>query len=190
MNSMDKLDLNLMPIALALYDELSVSRAAQKLGMSQPAVSMALRRMRTAFNDPLFIRAPRGVTPTPRAHALVRAVRPVVAHLQDALRTGETFHPQLDARPFSFALSDVGEMVFLPRLLERLRALASNSMIRSLSMPPSQLAQDLESGEVDLAIGYFPDLGNNSFFQQRLFMHHFDIGEPVGCRQPPQALGR
>ena len=158
MNSMDKLDLNLMPIALALYDELSVSRAAQKLGMSQPAVSMALRRMRTAFNDPLFIRAPRGVTPTPRAHALVRAVRPVVAHLQDALRTGETFHPQLDARPFSFALSDVGEMVFLPRLLERLRALASNSMIRSLSMPPSQLAQDLESGEVDLAIGYFPDL--------------------------------
>ena len=173
MNSMDKLDLNLMPIALALYDELSVSRAAQKLGMSQPAVSMALRRMRTAFNDPLFIRAPRGVTPTPRAHALVRAVRPVVAHLQDALRTGETFHPQFDARPFSFALSDVGEMVFLPRLLERLRALAPNSMIRSLSMPPSQLAQDLESGEVDLAIGYFPDLGNNSFFQQRLFTHHF-----------------
>ena len=173
MNSTDKLDLNLVPIALALYDELSVSRAAQKLGMSQPAVSMALRRMRATFNDPLFIRAPRGVTPTPRAHALVRAVRPVVTHLQDALRTGETFRPQLDARPFSFALSDVGEMVFLPKLLERLRELASNSMIKSVSMPPQQLAQGLESGEIDLAIGYFPDLANNSFFQQRLFTHHF-----------------
>ncbi len=170
---MDRLDLNLVPIAVALYDELNVSRAAQKLGMSQPAVSMALRRMRATFNDPLFIRAPRGVTPTPRAHALVRAVRPVVTHLQDALRTGETFRPELDSRPFSFALSDVGEMVFLPKLLERLRSVAPNSMIRSVSTPPAQLAQGLESGEIDLAIGYFPDLTKNSFFQQRLFTHHF-----------------
>ena len=170
---MDRLDLNLVPIAVALYDELSVSRAAQKLGMSQPAVSMALRRMRAAFNDPLFIRAPRGVTPTPRAHALIRAARPVVTHLQDALRTGETFRPALDTRPFSFALSDVGEMVFLPRLLERLRSVAPNSMVRSISMPPHQLSQGLEMGDIDLAIGYFPDLGNSSFFQQRLFTHHF-----------------
>ena len=56
-------DLNLLPIAFALYDELSVSRAARLLGMSQPAVSMALKRMRLAFDDPLFIRVPSGVTP-------------------------------------------------------------------------------------------------------------------------------
>ena len=62
---LNKVDLNLLPIALALYDELSVSRAAQALGMSQPAVSMALRKMRSTFNDPLFVRAPRGITPTP-----------------------------------------------------------------------------------------------------------------------------
>jgi DNA-binding transcriptional LysR family regulator len=55
-----KVDLNLLPIALALYDELSVSRTAQKLGMSQPAVSMALRKLRVAFSDPLFIRASKG----------------------------------------------------------------------------------------------------------------------------------
>jgi DNA-binding transcriptional LysR family regulator len=169
----NRLDLNLVPIAVALYDELNVSRAAQKLGMSQPAVSMALRRMRTTFNDPLFVRAPRGMTPTPRAHALIRAARPVVTHLLDALRSGEMFRPELDTRPYSFALSDVGEMVFLPKLLERLRALAPNSMVRSISMPPHELTMAFERGEVDLAIGYFPDLGNNSFFQQRLFTHHF-----------------
>src|SRR6266496_6204377 len=158
---MDRLDLNLVPIAVALYDELNVSRAAQKLGMSQPAVSMALRRMRATFNDPLFIRAPRGVTPTPRAHALVRAVRPVVTHLQDALRTGETFRPELDSRPFSFALSDVGEMVFLPKLLERLRSVAPNSMIRSVSTPPAQLAQGdrkstrLNSSHVEISYAVF-----------------------------------
>jgi DNA-binding transcriptional LysR family regulator len=173
MTIMDRIDLNLVPIAVALYDELNVTRAAEKLGMSQPAVSMALRRMRTAFNDPLFIRAPRGVTPTPRAHALVRAARPVVSHLQEALRTGEMFRPELDSRPLGFALSDVGEMVFLPKLLERLRRVAPNSMIRSASAPPAQLEQGLERGEIDLAIGYFPDLARNSFFQQRLFTHHF-----------------
>jgi DNA-binding transcriptional LysR family regulator len=168
-----KLDLNLIPVALALYDELSVSRAAQTLGMSQPAVSMALRKMRATFNDPLFIRASRGVTPTPRAHALIRAARPLFANVQEALLAEENFDPRLSNRAFTFALSDVGEMVFLPKLLERLRAAAPNAMLQSVSMPPEQLAQGLESGDIDLAVGYFPDLNKGSFFQQRLFTHHF-----------------
>jgi len=64
-------------------------------------------------------------------------------------------------------------MVFLPKLLERLRAQAPNAPIRSVSMPPHQIAEGLESGEIDLTIGYFPDLTRQSFFQQRLFTHHF-----------------
>ena len=170
---MNKVDLNLLPIALALYDELSVSRAARELGMSQPAVSMALRKMRATFNDPLFVRAPRGITPTPRAHALVAFARPLVTGLQEGLLTEEQFNPGVSTRPFTFALSDVGEMVFLPRILERLRSQAPNTGIRSVSMPPDQIAQGLEKGEIDLTIGYFPDLIRQSFFQQRLFTHHF-----------------
>ena len=170
---MNKVDLNLLPIALALYDELSVSRAARELGMSQPAVSMALRKMRATFNDPLFVRAPHGITPTPRAHALVAFARPLVTGLQEGLLTEEQFNPGVSTRPFTFALSDVGEMVFLPRILERLRSQAANAGIRSVSMPPDQIAQGLEKGEIDLTIGYFPDLIRQSFFQQRLFTHHF-----------------
>src|SRR5437660_12041231 len=117
---LNKVDLNLLPIALALYDELSVSRAAQALGMSQPAVSMALRKMRATFNDPLFVRAPRGITPTPRAHALIAVARPLVSQLRQGLLAEEQFNPGVSTRPFTFALSDVGEMVFLPRLHERL----------------------------------------------------------------------
>src|SRR5437764_10831661 len=93
--SMDRLDLNLVPIATALYDELSVSRAAQKLGMSQPAVSMALRKLRAAFNDPMFVRAAKGITPTPRAHALVRAARPLLTGLQDSVLAQEHFNRAL-----------------------------------------------------------------------------------------------
>jgi DNA-binding transcriptional LysR family regulator len=170
---LEKVDLNLLPIALALYDELSVSRAARTLGMSQPAVSMALRKMRSTFNDPLFIRAPGGITPTPRAHALVEVARPLVARLHEGLLAETHFDPIVSTRPFTFALSDVGEMVFLPKLLERLRAKAPLAPIRSVSMPPQQIAEGLEKGGIDLAIGYFPDLADQSFFQQRLFTHHF-----------------
>ncbi len=169
----NKFDMNLLPIALALYDELSVSRAARRLGMSQPAVSMALRKMRTAFNDPMFIRTARGITPTPRAHALIEVARPLFTSVQETLLADENFDPGMTSRPFVFALSDVGEMVFLPRLLERLRSAAPQATIKSISMPPDQLAVALEVGDVDLAIGYFPDLKRSNFFQQRLFTHHF-----------------
>jgi DNA-binding transcriptional LysR family regulator len=170
---MHKVDLNLFPILLALYDELSVSRAARELSMSQPAVSMALRKMRSTFNDPLFVRAAKGMTPTPRAHALVAIARPLVTRVQEGVLAEEEFDPGASTRPFTFALSDVGEMVFLPKLLERLREQAPNAPVRSVSMPPHQIAEGLEEGEIDLTLGYFPDLNRQSFFQQRLFTHHF-----------------
>jgi len=169
----NKLNLDLLPIVFALYDERSVSAAAKTLGMSQPAVSMALRKLRAHFNDPLFIRSVRGVEPTPRTHALVRASRPLVAQLQRDLHSEQTFDAARSTRAFSFALSDVGEMVFLPRLIGRLRAEAPSCAVRSVSMPPQQIARGLEKGEIDLAVGYFPDLVQSHFFQQRLFTHRF-----------------
>ena len=109
------LDLNLLPIAFALYDELSVSRAARVLGMSQPAVSMALRRMRETLDDPLFIRVPSGIVPTPRAHAIIQTARPLVQRLREDLVKGQAFDPATSTETFTLALSDVGEMAFLPR---------------------------------------------------------------------------
>jgi DNA-binding transcriptional LysR family regulator len=169
----EKLNLNLLPIVFALYDERSVSGAAKALGMSQPAVSMALRKLRGHFSDPLFIRTARGVQPTSRAHAVVKASRPLVTRLQEDLVFEQTFDAARTTRAFAFALSDVGEIAFLPRLIECLRAAAQHCAIRSMSMPPQHIARGLENGEIDLAVGYFPDLVHNSFFQQRLFTHHF-----------------
>jgi DNA-binding transcriptional LysR family regulator len=166
-------DLNLLPIAFALYDELSVSRAARLLGMSQPAVSMALRRMREAFDDPLFIRVPNGIAPTPRAHAIIQAARPLVERLQEDLLKGQTFDPQTSTRAFTLALSDVGEMAFLPLVSHRLRAQAQQCAIRSVSVPASQLAHELEKGEVDAAVGYFPTLTSKNFRQRRMSTHRF-----------------
>lgn len=166
-------DLNLLPIAFALYDELSVSRAARLLGMSQPAVSMALRRMRETFDDPLFIRVPGGIAPTPRAHAIIQAARPLVGRLQEDLLKGQTFDPATSTRPFTLALSDVGEMAFLPLVFGPLRAQAPHCAIRSVSVPAAQLAHEMEKGEIDVAVGYFPPLMSKNFRQRRLSSHGF-----------------
>ena len=168
-----RLDLNLLPIAVALYEERGVSRTATRLGMSQPAVSAALARLRKAFDDPLFVRTAHGMEPTPRAQALIAPAREVLSRVERDVLPGLAFDPATADVTFTFALSDVGEMVFLPRILERIQRLAPLASLRSVTPAPSNLREDLETGEIDLAVGYFPDLETNNFFQQRLFTHHF-----------------
>ena len=170
---MNTFDLNLLPVALAIYEERSVSGAARRLGMSQPAVSVALNKLRTALGDPLFVRTARGMEPTPRAATLISPTRDILQRLQSDVLASEQFNPASTDRRFTLALSDIGEMTFLPRLLERLRRDAPNASICSVSMSPPELQLALEQGEVDLAVGYFPDLKNRNFFQQRLFSHSF-----------------
>jgi len=166
-------DLNLLPIAVALYDELNVSRAARQLGMSQPAVSKALRRLRETFNDPLFVRSPSGIVPTPRAHAIVRAARPHLQHLQGDLLKGEHFDPAASTRPFTVAVSDVAEMAFFPSIVEHFRAHAPKCLVSTVSVSDSQLTQGLETGDIDLAAGYFPALALRNFRSRRLSRHGF-----------------
>lgn len=170
---MKDFDLNLLRIVVALYDAGSVGRAAQALGMSQPAVSAALARLRKSFGEPLFVRTARGMSPTARAHALAASARDVLSRVAADVLSETSFDPGTTTTTFTFALSDVGEMVFLPKIVERLQRQAPGASIRSMSLPPAQLEQVLESGEADLAIGYFPDLKSSAFFQQRLFTHRF-----------------
>jgi len=167
------LDLNLLPLAIALYDELSVSRAARQLRMSQPGVSKALRRLREIFDDPLFIRGPNGIVPTPRAHAIIRAARPHLQRLQEDLLKGEQFDPATSTRPIVLGLSDIAEMAFLPSILEHLRGRAPRCPVRTVSTPDAELAVGLEHGDVDVAAGYFPTLAQRNFRQRRLSRHGF-----------------
>jgi DNA-binding transcriptional LysR family regulator len=170
---MKNLDLNLLPIAVALYEELSVSRAAQRLGMSQPGVSRALRRLRETFDDPLFVRRTVGMAPTPRAHAIVRAARPHIQHLQDDLVKNEDFDPAVTSQPITLAISDVAELAFFPSVIDHFRKQAPKCPVRTVSLTGTELADGLESGAVDVAAGYFPSLALRSFRQRRVSKHGF-----------------
>ncbi|WP_025100776.1 LysR family transcriptional regulator [Burkholderia sp. A1] len=170
---MSELDLNLIPYLVALDETRNVSRAGDLLGVSQPRVSAALGRLREHFGDPLFVRTSRGMEPTPRALALVPAARDALAQIRRGLVAPHDFDPATDTSTFSIALSDVGEIVFLPRLLQELARRAPRANLRSVSLPHAEIERGLEAGGVDLAVGYFPDLGGSNFFQQRLFTHRF-----------------
>jgi len=166
-------DLNLLTVLVAIKATGSASEAAVQLGISQPSVSGALAKLRVHYNDPLFLRSRSGMVPTPRGLKLATAAADVLKDLESRLQVEDSFDPKHEARPYTFALSDVGEIVFLPVLLKRLREHSPDTMVRSVTMRPSEVSTALQSGEVDLAIGYFPDLRSADFLQQLLFTHHF-----------------
>src|SRR5258706_6607214 len=167
------IDLDLLEVLVALYDQRTVSRAARSLDRSQPATSAALARLRGHFDDPLYYRAGNVMRTTPRAEAAVVSARSVL-NLVDSLSHPQTkFDPNASARPVTLAMSDVGEVIFLPTILQILRTLMPNAMVRSVSMSAPSVADGLEKGEIDLAVGYFPDLTGGNFLQQVLFRDSF-----------------
>lgn len=168
-----KLDLNLLRVAVTLLEAGSVSQAARQLGISQPSVSESLAKLRDHFDDALFVRSPRGMSPTPRGAEIANAAREILMHVEQKLGARVPFDPARAHRPFTFAMSDVGEMVFLPKLSRTLAKHSPDTPVRSVSMPPQQLTKAMQDGDVDLAVGYFPDLKGSDFYQKRLFTHHF-----------------
>ena len=168
-----KPDLNLLPIMVALYDELNVSGAGRRLGMSQPSVSKALRRLRDSFDDPLFVRGPKGLVPTPRAHAIVRAARPHLRHLQEDLLKEEDFSPATSTKPITLAVSDIAEMAFYPAIIEHFRRHAPKCAVTTVAASDDELAHGLEAGEIDLAAGYHPALSRRNFRKRLLSRHGF-----------------
>lgn len=168
-----KQDLNQLWVLAALGRTRHVEQAAQQLGMTQPGVSNALKRMRQQFNDPLFVRTGRGMEPTPRGLQLIATAREILKQYEQQMLGSVEFDPATTDTELRFAMSDIGEMVFLPRILEHLRVNAPHASVRAVNLSPEALAQALEEGGADIALGYFPDFKGANFFQQRLFSHSF-----------------
>jgi DNA-binding transcriptional LysR family regulator len=161
-------DLNLLRTFEAIYATGSVSRAAQRLGLSQPTVSHALRRLRMLHRDPLFVRTRHGVAPTVRADRLAAAVARALHILDGALRDGERYEPATSTRTFRLHMSDIGETVFLPRLMSALAREAPGVTLEVHQVDPPDIGAALEDGRLDLALGSLPDLAGG----ERTFLLH------------------
>lgn len=167
------IDLNLLVVFDALLRTRSVSRAARELRMSQPATSLALNRLRKTFGDPLFVRTSRGIHPTPFSEAMAAPLEAIIDRIRADLLQQPTFDPATAQRAVTLNMHDIGELVFLPRILERLSIEAPGIQLRTVNLAATELERALRTGEVDLALGHFPELVSAALYQQRLFTHAF-----------------
>ena len=166
------IDLNLLVVFNQLLTERKVSAVAERLGLSQPAVSNALRRLRALLDDPLFVRTGRGMEPTPFALQLAEPVAYALGTLHHALNQPQRFDPATSQRSFTLAMTDIGEIYFLPVLMEALARAAPGVRISTVRDTGARLRDEMESGAVDLAIGLLPAL-QAGFFQRRLFRQRY-----------------
>lgn len=168
-----ELDLNLLRILVALDRTRNVSRAAAMLGMSQPGFSSALARLRARFHDELFVRGPGGMVPTSRAQRMIQPAADVLAQVTQEILGQPAFDPATTDTEFRLAMADVAEVIYLPRLLRHFAERAPGARVRTHSLPTEALQQAMSAGEIDLAVGYFPDLDKQSFFHQQLYGHTY-----------------
>lgn len=184
-------DLNLLRVFAAVYAERNVSRAASVLGLTQPAISNALIRLRRSCDDSLFERTRAGMEPTALAQQLIGPVREGLGLFKNALESPKGFDPPRSERRFRLLMSDVSGAVILPGLMRVLANEAPGIGIEAIQIPLAQYVAALEQGHADLAIGNLSFL-RAGFLQQRLFTTsycciarrgHPEIGKRFGLEQ-------
>lgn len=188
--ALHQIDLNLLVVFQQLMQQRQVSRTAALMGVSQPAISNALARLRTLLDDPLFVRTPAGMQPTPRAQALAEPVAQALAQLHSALNVGEAFDPARSERQFQICMTDIGEIYFLPWLVATLAERAPRITLSTLRNTAVNLQEEMANGHVDLAIGLLPQL-KGGFFKRQLFTQRYVClmrqGHPLARRTLSEA---
>ena len=161
------IDLNLLTIFDAIIAEKNLSRAAEKIGMTQPAMSAALGRLRITMKDELFLRTGRGLTPTPRARELQQPIRDILDRINSTLSQTQRFDPKTSERVFILASIDYGGIAVIPRLLQHLQQIESTVKTNIWPQYETDLVEQMHFGKVDFAIDNIP-ITDNEFHIEML----------------------
>jgi DNA-binding transcriptional LysR family regulator len=184
--NINSIDLNLFLVFQAIYATRSVTLAGDRLGMTQSAVSNALKRMRERFNDALFVRSADGMVPTPVAERLIAPIEEGLACLVQAVDQGRTFDTETSSRTFRIAVNDIGQLVMMPELLSVARTTAPGVRFETVDVSMAEARQRMLHGQIDIALGSWESMGS-SFYQQRLFDETFVVlmskASPLGTRE-------
>lgn len=168
---LDKVDLNLFVVFDTIYTERNLTRAAEVLSITQPAVSNSLNRLRKALNDPLFVRTPQAMMPTPVADNIIGQVREALKLLTASVDENTTFVPDKAQRTFKFSMNDMAESLLLPPLLKQLHQQSPGINIVSYPHERKEIMTELASGQLDFAID-IPVIANSHLCHQRLSTIH------------------
>jgi len=168
-----KFDLNLLLVLDALMRDRNVTLAAQRLGISQPTVSASLNRLRAVLQDDLFVKSPRGVEPTRLAHDLEIVVTEILESVHSGVLNRGSFEPATTERTFRVIAGELGQLVFVDRLLPSFRKLAPRARIQFIFSDAQERLAALEDGRADLAMGYFPQFARTTLYQQLLYSRSF-----------------
>ena len=150
--NLSKVDLNLFIVFDAIYTEANLTRAGQIVGITQPAVSNALSRLRETFNDPLFVRTAQGMVPTPMAQNIIGPVRNALQLLRVSVQESRIFNPLQANKTFRISMTDLIEAVILPPMFQRLRRQAPAVQIESFLAKRRETTKELAAGRIDFAV--------------------------------------
>ncbi|MFA7242063.1 MAG: LysR family transcriptional regulator [Sulfuricellaceae bacterium] len=187
---LNKIDLNLFAVFDAVYMEKNLTRAGDRLGMSQPAVSNALSRLRRVFKDKLFVKTSQGMQPTALAQQLAEPIQRALDLFNLSL-CGVEFDPATSDRVFRLAMTDYGAFLLLPELAAHVKVLAPNISLRVQHLTESTIQKSLESGKIDLAFSSQMRVGAD-FYEKTLYydrfvslirMDHPEVGDTIGIDQ-------
>jgi len=167
-----RIDLNLVRAFVTIYETRSVTGAAERLHLTQPSVSYALAKLREALHDPLFVRGPDGMAPTVFGEETYRKFAAAMAQIDSAMEPTSRFDPATSTQRFRVAMSDIGELIFLPPLLQAMEREAPNVELEVIQVAMSEVAGWLAAGKVDAAIGNLPGLADAAR-HRRLFSEHY-----------------
>ncbi len=149
---LQQIDLNLFVVFDTLYTERSVTRAAERLHITQPAASNALKRLRDLFGDTLFVRSPQGMTPTPLAENVAGGIRDSLRLLQGSIAKIGEFDPAASQRNFVISLSDMAQTLLLPRLVDAIGRQAPAVTLECVNVVRRDVELELSSGRIDVAL--------------------------------------
>lgn len=187
MSNIDKLDLNLLVTLDVLLDELNVTKAARRLNLSQPSVSVQLAKLRDYFNDPLLVSHSRGMTPTLKAEQLRQPMKEAIVRLHQVVMPAAEFDPQHAQQRWRIAAYDYSEATVILPLLPVLRTMAPLSELSIVQLPPMQINEKAERGEIDLALHMASDshanLHHRALFSEQYVLagrkRHALLNKPV-----------
>ncbi|WP_244506309.1 LysR family transcriptional regulator [Microbulbifer marinus] len=152
MVQLQQMDMNLFLVLEAIYNERNLTRAAEQLHITQPAVSNALARLRRTLDDPLFTRTTGGMSPTPLTERIMPKVHEALVLLGGSLREQRHFDPATAEKTLRLSMNDMAETLLLPRLLERLQQVAPGIAVESYYVPRNELVKELSANMLDFGL--------------------------------------